>query len=153
MTPDRSRRFVSQAIASGKLVRPDACECRRRSKDDPAVLARNGRHYQAIQAHHEDHERPLDVVWVCIDCHGHLDSYCCGWPPSYHRDPDGKNWIPRVKARCQGWPPLAALQDCVDGRPRQSFPHDPPVAAGLETAGRAWVKRLSYVGGAAIQPE
>lgn len=56
---DRARELAQQAARSGKLVRPDACQCCGRSKD--------------LQRHHYDYARPLDVQWVCNQCHVLLD--------------------------------------------------------------------------------
>lgn len=46
---------VSQAITAGILVRPDVCsECGENCKPD---------------AHHTDYTKPLDVTWLCVQCH------------------------------------------------------------------------------------
>src|SRR5215471_17774138 len=46
---------VSRAVKSGKLIKPAICaSC---SLQKP------------LHAHHEDYNRPLDVVWLCIRCH------------------------------------------------------------------------------------
>jgi len=50
-----ARRKVQYAIASGALIRPDHCsscsvEC-------------------VPEAHHEDHNKPLEVDWLCRSCH------------------------------------------------------------------------------------
>jgi ribosomal protein S27AE len=50
-----ARVAVSNALKTGRLVRPDRCEqCGEAGK---------------LQAHHEDHGRPLDVEWLCGECH------------------------------------------------------------------------------------
>ncbi len=51
----RAHRRVAWAVKTGKLARPRNCsmcfrECR-------------------VVSHHEDYSKPLDVVWVCEDCH------------------------------------------------------------------------------------
>lgn len=47
---------VRRAIDAGILVRPEMCsEC-----DEPG----------AIEAHHDDYTKPLDVRWLCKPCHG-----------------------------------------------------------------------------------
>ena len=52
----RARELLSYAVRSGKLVRPKKCQkCLKK-------------HY--VQAHHEDYSKPLDVIWLCISCHG-----------------------------------------------------------------------------------
>ena len=71
----RARRVVYAALRRGRLVRPFICQrC--------GALAH-------LHAHHEDHARPLDVLWLCEPCHyghdgvhahtGHLrgDGGCC----------------------------------------------------------------------------
>lgn len=48
------------ALRSGLLVKPTSCSvC---GSDD----------YRGIVGHHEDYERPLDVVWLCIGCHNRV---------------------------------------------------------------------------------
>ncbi len=44
---------VARAIRRGDLVRQPCCRC----GEEKAV------------AHHEDYEKPLDVVWLCQPCH------------------------------------------------------------------------------------
>lgn len=118
LMPDRHR-AVLHALKSGKLVRPDTCQCCRRSKDHPEVVAFKGGHYQAIQAHHVDpFLRPLEVVWVCIQCHHHLE-ICgsCGYLLGFHCNRDthevGRNPVPYAK--CEGWRPAAPIGGCKDG--------------------------------------
>lgn len=49
------------ALRTGKIARPDTCEvC-------------GGWFGERIQAHHEDYDRPYDVIWCCSDCHAELD--------------------------------------------------------------------------------
>ena len=51
----RARVMLGDAVRFGKLGRPDACEwCDRPCKPE---------------AHHEDHRKPFDVVWICVECH------------------------------------------------------------------------------------
>ena len=47
---------VSNAIRDGKLLRPSQCSQCGATGD--------------IEAHHPDYDKPLDVVWLCIPCHG-----------------------------------------------------------------------------------
>lgn len=54
---------VEWALDAGALVRPDGCEV---CGVVPRPM-RNGR--SAIQAHHDDYSRPLDVRWLCRPCH------------------------------------------------------------------------------------
>lgn len=55
--PDRRqvRQKVTNAIRSGKLIRPSICECCNASGE--------------IQAHHDDYNKPLSVRWLCDHCH------------------------------------------------------------------------------------
>ena len=56
----RARNVIAHSIASGKIVRPGACEwCS--APDVP------------IEASHSDYARPLDVEWLCRPCHMRKD--------------------------------------------------------------------------------
>lgn len=55
---ERARAAVQDAIKDARLVRPEACS--RCHKPDAK---------QGIEAHHPDYSRPLDVVWLCGQCH------------------------------------------------------------------------------------
>ena len=46
---------VNRAIKTGELTRPSTCSRCPADKN--------------IQAHHDDHTRPLDVMWLCPVCH------------------------------------------------------------------------------------
>lgn len=50
-----ARNEVRKARRNGVLSKPDVCE------DCSAKVE--------LQAHHPDYDRPLDVRWVCRDCH------------------------------------------------------------------------------------
>ena len=51
----KARKAVSDAIASGKLIRPETCsECGCTCKPE---------------GHHTDYDKPLEVVWLCTSCH------------------------------------------------------------------------------------
>lgn len=51
-----ARSYVCAAIKEGIIVRPEKCSrCNKECKPE---------------AHHEDYMRPLDVVWLCRQCHG-----------------------------------------------------------------------------------
>jgi ribosomal protein S27AE len=50
-----ARQKVCRAVKAGTLVRPIEC---------PTC---GGTH--RIEAHHENYEKPLDVVWMCAQCH------------------------------------------------------------------------------------
>lgn len=52
-----ARRAVQNAIKTGRLVRPAVCpQC--------------GDASRVVHAHHEDYSKPLDVKWLCPECHG-----------------------------------------------------------------------------------
>jgi hypothetical protein len=53
---DVVNRMVRSELAAGRLVRPRCCQ----------LCWGGGR----LQAHHEDYAKPLDVIWLCTQCHG-----------------------------------------------------------------------------------
>ena len=54
----KARNIVNHAITAGKLTRPNYCEsCFKECKPD---------------GHHEDYSRPLNVEWLCRECHKFL---------------------------------------------------------------------------------
>lgn len=53
-----ARRKLYDAVRSGRMVKPERCEeCERRA------------HPTRLQGHHADYSRPLDVRWLCSQCH------------------------------------------------------------------------------------
>ena len=55
-----ARRVVEAAIKAGVLAKPEACSsC--------------GKKDCRIEAHHEDHTKPLEVAWLCVSCHRKRD--------------------------------------------------------------------------------
>ena len=50
-----ARGKVAYALSTGRLTKPAICE----------ACSKSGR----IEAHHADYDRPLDVEWLCTDCH------------------------------------------------------------------------------------
>ena len=55
MTKDQSRHKLSNAIMRGRIMRPDFCEgCGDFCKP---------------QGHHDDYQKPLEVRWLCVNCH------------------------------------------------------------------------------------
>lgn len=53
----RARKLVYEAIRRGELERQPCEECGAT---------------EGVQAHHEDYSRPLDVTWLCGECHRDL---------------------------------------------------------------------------------
>lgn len=60
---NRARRAVTTAIQRGELVRPSTCE----DCGGPGREYKDGR--AGIHAHHDDYDKPLDVRWLCGNCH------------------------------------------------------------------------------------
>lgn len=59
---DRAHNLIDKAVARGRIVRPDACEtC------GASGRFKDGR--SAIQAHHDDYNKPMQVRWLCQPCH------------------------------------------------------------------------------------
>lgn len=54
--PERVRAWdaLNNAVASGRLEKPERCACGRDAR---------------VQGHHDDYSRPLDVIWLCGVCH------------------------------------------------------------------------------------
>lgn len=60
---NRARRAVTAAVQRGELIRPSTCE----ECGGPGREYKDGR--AGIHAHHDDYGKPLDVRWLCGDCH------------------------------------------------------------------------------------
>jgi hypothetical protein len=59
---EKARRVVRTAIEKGLIERPSACnKCGSNVKRQDGVTA--------VQAHHSDYSKPLDVEWLCVWCH------------------------------------------------------------------------------------
>ena len=60
----RAHRALRQEIVMGRLVRPDTCsKC-----GSKPLRAKDGR--SQIQGHHhKGYDFPLDVEWLCVQCH------------------------------------------------------------------------------------
>lgn len=59
----QARTVLNHAMRKGEITRPDVCD---RCGGHGLVCA-DGR--SAIQAHHADYSKPLDVEWLCVNCH------------------------------------------------------------------------------------
>lgn len=55
----KARQDVNNAIAKGLLLKPMYCsDCDK---------------YDRIEAHHEDYNKPLEIIWLCKKCHIEYD--------------------------------------------------------------------------------
>ena len=52
----RARSILTNAVKSGRVDKPNNCS--------------SCGNYGIMQAHHNDYDKPLDVVWLCPKCHG-----------------------------------------------------------------------------------
>lgn len=71
-----ARRVFHRALGSGEVTKPDSCQ-------------RCGS-LETIEAHHGDYSKPLDVEWLCRDCHrglGHKKSNLRGTAPQVRGAP------------------------------------------------------------------
>jgi len=59
---DRAQNLVEKAILRGEIVPPNCC-----SICGSSYRFKDGR--RAIQAHHDDYNKPLEVRWLCQKCH------------------------------------------------------------------------------------
>lgn len=54
-----ARVAVNEAVRKGKIIRPKFCSnCKQRCKPE---------------AHHPDHNKPLEIVWLCTSCHKEIE--------------------------------------------------------------------------------
>lgn len=54
---NRARLRAYRAVQAGKIQRRVMCQgCRRKKK---------------LTMHHKDYDKPLEVIWLCWECHGH----------------------------------------------------------------------------------
>ena len=51
-----ARQKLNAAVKNGKIQKPKLCEQCGKSKK--------------LTAHHPDYSKPLDVIWLCYECHG-----------------------------------------------------------------------------------
>jgi len=55
----RARTAVYDALRAGRMVKPCACEsCGTETTD--------------LEAHHSEYSKPLDVIWLCTQCHANV---------------------------------------------------------------------------------
>jgi hypothetical protein len=58
----RARKAVQKAIRAGILIKPLYCAYCERER--------------SLEAHHKDYSKPLDVIWLCAECHGRIHRGC-----------------------------------------------------------------------------
>lgn len=63
---------VHNALEKGKLIRPVACE------NCGVVPGKNIFGRSLIEGHHEDHNKALEVRWLCRQCHQNITPVCWG---------------------------------------------------------------------------
>ena len=62
---------LNKAVAAGTVVRPSACElCGRKPERQSSAGTAPSRH--PLSGHHENYGKPLEVIWLCMSCHGRL---------------------------------------------------------------------------------
>lgn len=62
-----ARNAIQRLVRMGRVIKPTDCSsCR---KTFPVHL---------IQAHHEDYSKPLEITWLCKDCHIDIHARQCG---------------------------------------------------------------------------
>ncbi len=65
---------LKTAIHKGLIVRPKTCQDCGRTPEDRTIVIRVGscprvQKRCAIEGHHHDYAKPLDVAWLCRRCH------------------------------------------------------------------------------------
>jgi hypothetical protein len=59
----RARAALEDGVRRGAVIRPETCE---RCGDAPRPRRDGG---SSIHGHHADYGKPLDVEWLCNECH------------------------------------------------------------------------------------
>ena len=62
-----AHRVLNGYVRRGQVLRPTTCE---ECGKDPG-LNKAGR--SLIHGHHEDYSKPMEVLWLCVDCHRRRD--------------------------------------------------------------------------------
>ena len=72
-----ARQRILNAIQRGEIVPPEACSACKQTPNAKYLM----------EAHHEDYNKPLDVVWLCLACHRKLHR-----KPVRRAEPIGPIW-------------------------------------------------------------
>lgn len=54
-----ARHALEHAVESRRVAKPTAC----------SVCGRKPERIRELHGHHEDYTKPLEVIWVCVQCH------------------------------------------------------------------------------------
>lgn len=57
----RARLMVAKAVSEGYIDPPTTCEECGKQRDYPYT--------SEFHAHHEDYDKPLEIIWLCQPCH------------------------------------------------------------------------------------
>jgi hypothetical protein len=57
-----ARRMTAKAVKEGKLIKPSCC--------DLCKIP-----YMTV-AHHVDYGKPMEIIWLCNECHGRVHRKC-----------------------------------------------------------------------------
>ena len=88
---DRAQNMVEKAIKRGALNNPGVCE-----SCSASYRFKDGR--TAIQAHHDDYNKPLDVRWLCQKCHHEWHKHNTAVPKEVQAE------APQIDVICGGFP-------------------------------------------------
>ncbi len=58
-----ARNIIRHAVRMGIVSKPDKCQ----SCGEAERYGADGR--SLLHAHHEDHSKPVDIIWLCVPCH------------------------------------------------------------------------------------
>ena len=57
----KARNILAGAVRRGRIIKPSCCSACGREAEK-----------RSLHGHHEDYTKPLDVQWLCAECHGLL---------------------------------------------------------------------------------